>query len=61
VNVAHLKQLFVVFPLMAKKGVMGVPLGSLTPLFVLLFNDVWGLKAAAILKRVRGVQGHGSS
>lgn len=54
-------QLFVVFPFAVKKGVLGLQLGSLTPLFVLLFNAVWGLKAAAILKRVRGIQGHGSS
>ncbi|MDH4268411.1 MAG: hypothetical protein OEW45_22520 [Deltaproteobacteria bacterium] len=38
---------------------MGLQLGSLTPLFVLLFDAVGGLRAAAILKRVRGVQSLG--
>ncbi|MFQ5683762.1 MAG: hypothetical protein ACE5HC_10880 [Candidatus Binatia bacterium] len=35
-------QLFIVFPLKAGKGVGGIELGSLTPLFVVLFNFVWG-------------------
>ncbi|MDP2645609.1 MAG: hypothetical protein Q8P24_11775 [Desulfobacterales bacterium] len=43
-------QLFVVFPLKAHKGVMGVDLGSLTPVFVLIFNAVWGLTAAIWLR-----------
>jgi hypothetical protein len=43
-------QLFVVFPLKAKKGMMGLELGVLTPVFVLFFNAVWGLAAAYWLK-----------
>lgn len=43
-------QLFIVFPLKAHKGVMGLDLGILTPLFVLFFNAVWGIKAAILLK-----------
>ncbi len=45
-----LVQLFIVFPLQAKKGILGVELGSLTPVFVLLFNFVWGITAAFWLK-----------
>jgi hypothetical protein len=37
-------QLFVVFP-KADKGIMGLDLGNLTPLFVLIFNAVWGIVA----------------
>ncbi len=36
-------QLFVVFPLKAGKGIAGLDLGLLTPLFVLFFNWVWGV------------------
>ena len=43
-------QLFVVFPLKANKGIMGIELGSLTPIFVILFNCVWGITAAFWLK-----------
>ena len=43
-------QLFVVFPLKAHKGVMGLDLGSLTPLFVIIFNAIWGLTAAIWLR-----------
>ena len=38
-------QLFIVFP-QAGRGMMGLELGTLTPLFVFLFNAVWGLTAA---------------
>ena len=38
-------QLFIVFPERAHKGMMGLELGTLTPLFVLLFNAVWGITA----------------
>ena len=43
-------QLFIVFPIKAKKGLMGIDLGAMTPLFVLLFNFVWGIKTALLLK-----------
>ncbi len=45
-----LVQLFIVFPLKAGKGVMGLDLGLLTPLFVLFFNFVWGVKTAVLLR-----------
>lgn len=38
--------LFIVFPLQAKKGVLGLQLGALTPLFALIVNAVWGVTAA---------------
>mgnify|MGYP001812383084 CR=1 FL=1 len=39
-------QLFIVFPVKAQKGTLGLALGALTPVFVLIFNAVWGLVAA---------------
>ena len=45
-----LVQLFIVFPLKANQGVMGVELGCLTPIFVLFFNCVWGVGTAMWLK-----------
>jgi hypothetical protein len=45
-------QLFIVFPMKASKGVMGVDLGLLTPLFVFIFNAIWGLTAAIWLRWV---------
>jgi hypothetical protein len=46
-------QLFVVFPEKAHKGIMGLELGTLTPLFVLFFNAVWGVVAAYWIKASR--------
>ncbi len=43
-------QLFVVFPMKANKGMMGLDLGTLTPIFVLFYNAVWGVSAAYWLK-----------
>ena len=48
-----LVQLFVVFPMKAGKGVMGLELGLLTPVLVLVFNAVWGLAAAIWLRWTR--------
>ena len=45
-----LVQLFVVFPLKAQKGAMGLDLGMLTPLFVVVFNAIWGWTAAIWLR-----------
>lgn len=45
-----LVQLFVVFPFMANKGLAGLELGLLTPVFVLFFNWVWGVVAALTIK-----------
>jgi hypothetical protein len=48
-----LVQLFVVFPLQAHKGILGLQLGALTPLFVLFYNAVWGLAAGWWVNLVR--------
>jgi hypothetical protein len=45
-----LVQLFIVFPMKANKGLMGLDLGSLTPLAVIVFNAIWGLTAAIWLR-----------
>lgn len=45
-------QLFVVFPYQANKGILGLDLGLLTPLFVFFFNAVWGITAAIWLRSV---------
>jgi hypothetical protein len=47
-----LVQLFVIFPMKANKGAMGLDLGLLTPLFVVFFNAIWGWTAAIWLKSV---------
>lgn len=43
-------QLFVIFPFIADKGIAGVKLGLYTPLFVLLYNWVWGVVTALTIK-----------
>ncbi len=43
-------QLFVVFPYQAGKGMAGLDLGQLTPLFVLFFNWIWGVVSAIAIK-----------
>ncbi|MEJ2655881.1 MAG: hypothetical protein P8012_01635 [Desulfobacterales bacterium] len=45
-----LVQLLVVFPLKAHKGNFGLDLGMLTPVFVILFNLVWGIVAGFAIK-----------
>ena len=45
-----LVQLFVVFPIKANKGAMGLELGMLTPLLVVIFNAIWGWTAAIWLR-----------
>ncbi len=45
-----LVQLFIVFPIQAKKGIMGLELGALIPIFVLVFNAIWGIGTAQWLK-----------
>jgi hypothetical protein len=48
-----LGQLFWVFPLKAHLGVLGLQLGTLTPLFVLFYNAVWGVGAGWWMNLVR--------
>jgi len=45
-----LVQLFVIFPMKANKGMMGIDLGLLTPLCVVVFNAIWGWTAAIWLR-----------
>ena len=45
-----LLQLFVIFPLQAKKGYFGLELGIYTPVLVTFFNLVWGVVAALAIK-----------
>jgi hypothetical protein len=40
-------QLFIVFPIRLNKGVMGLELGQLTPLFVFIYNAIWGVCAVS--------------
>jgi len=47
-------QLFIIFPIKANKGVMGLDLGFATPVFVIFFNAVWGVIAALWLRFVGG-------
>lgn len=46
-------QLFVVFPVKANKGILGLDLGVLTPVLVLLFNAVWGVVTSWWVRRTR--------
>ena len=43
-------QLFIIFPERAHKGMMGLQLGTLTPLLVVAFNFIWALAALLFLK-----------
>jgi hypothetical protein len=45
-----LAMLVVVFPMKAKKGMLGLDLGSMTPVLVLFFNAVWGVTSAIWLR-----------
>ncbi len=38
--------LFIVFPFQAKKGIMGLELGRMTPVFAFIVNAVWGICTA---------------
>jgi len=46
-------QLFIVFPFKAHKGIAGLDLGLLTPVFVVFFNWVWGFFSALTIKIAR--------
>ena len=48
-----LVQLFVVFPYKANKGMAGLALGTLTPVFVLVYNWIWGVVTAFTIKLSR--------
>lgn len=46
--------LLVVFPLQAKKGMFGLELGAMTPVFAFIVNAVWGIATAWWLKLIQG-------
>ena len=46
-------QLFIVFPIKANKGIMGLELGLFTPIFVLFYNAIWGIVAAVWLRWIK--------
>ncbi len=48
-----LVQLFFVFPNQLNKGYAGIELGTLTPLFVLVYNWVWGICTAWTIKTAK--------
>jgi hypothetical protein len=45
-------QLFIVFPIRLNKGLMGLELGQLTPLFVFIYNAIWGIGAVSWMRWV---------
>ena len=45
-----LVMLFIVLPMKANKGILGLALGNMTPVLVLFFNAVWGVGAALWLR-----------
>jgi len=49
-----LVQLLVIFPYHANKGMFGLELGTLTPLFVIVVNAVWGVAASVWLRIIEG-------
>ncbi|MGE5258096.1 MAG: hypothetical protein ACM3KE_15560 [Hyphomicrobiales bacterium] len=48
-----LVQLFYIFPRHLHKGMLGIDLGALTPVFVVGFNMVWGFAAGLTLKAAK--------
>jgi hypothetical protein len=50
---ASLFQLFWVFPFIAHKGILGLQLGTLTPLVVLIYTALWGIPAGFWLQWAR--------
>ena len=45
-----LVQLLVVFPIQAKKGYFGLMLGAYTPIFVVIYNLIWGLATSLTIE-----------
>jgi hypothetical protein len=48
-----LVQLYYIFPRVANKGILGMDLGTLTPVLVLFYNWVWGVVAALAIRYAR--------
>ena len=51
-------QLFIIFPIQAGEGLMGIHLGIMTPIFVLFFNAVWGICTALWIKLTKESPGN---
>ena len=47
-----LVQLFIIFPQWANKGILGLDLGTMTPVIVIVLNAVWGIAAAYWLRGI---------
>jgi hypothetical protein len=47
-------QCLIVFPVKMHAGMLGLSLGALTPVFVLIFNTVWGVVTAYLFVRAGG-------
>jgi hypothetical protein len=47
-------QCLIVFPVKMHAGILGLDLGLLTPVFVLIFNSVWGVVTAYLFVRAAG-------
>jgi hypothetical protein len=45
-----LVQLLIVFPIQAKKGYFGLALGAYTPIFVVIYNIIWGLTTSLAIE-----------
>lgn len=48
-----LVQLFYIFPYKTGNGMAGIELGLLTPVFVLVYNWIWGVVTSATIKLAR--------
>ena len=46
-------QLFYVYPYLAGQGLMGLRLGMWAPAFVLVYNGVWGVATALVIRYAR--------
>ena len=47
-------QCLIVFPVKHDAGMLGMQLGALTPVFVLIFNTVWGIVTGWLFVKARG-------
>ncbi|GAB4388829.1 MAG: hypothetical protein Kow0025_10480 [Thermodesulfovibrionales bacterium] len=53
-----LVMLFVVFPFRLQKGMLGLEVGALTPVFVIVLNVIWGVTAAWWIRLSEGPAAH---
>lgn len=48
--VVSMVQLFIILPYLNHKGIAGINLGWLTPVFIIFFNWIWGVTTALCLR-----------